>query len=165
MIPKLINMSKEFQSAYIQAFADGEGSAVLQGRHGRIEITQKDPSILYEIQESLEQTFRIVSRIRKVHYKNEKYDCHRLFIHGKHNLTRYRDNISFRVEKKRERLNLMCENYIENIATIEDYDRVIQLHKMGFTGREIKSQVPFTLRTIQLWVGGKTKPKTLHIEE
>jgi len=154
-VKPLIKLDKLSQAMYIQGFADSEGCCTKDGK--QIIITQKSPNILKEIQESLNKTFGIKS---KLHY-GKSQDIHRLFITDKISIKRFYDSISFRDFKKQERLLIGINKFKQNSPQYEDYLLAKNLWKEGYSLRKISKKIGISYGAVFKWVHNISKPVCL----
>lgn len=109
-IPSWIFNNKELLSNFLSGFFDAEGDVgrivnrVVNGREYhkiRIQLTQKDRDILYEIRNILKNSYMINSCI----YKKHKQDAYTLKIDARNAINNFKEKINFRNVKKKEKLN------------------------------------------------------------
>jgi len=113
-IPKWVLKKNTFLSNFLSGFFDAEGDISETSNHCykgkrytilRIQLTQKDKSILIKIKQILYNTYNIRSNI----FKKWKQEAWVLRIWGSKNANRFKESINFRNNIKKEKLNTLLE--------------------------------------------------------
>ena len=116
-IPGWILKNKDFLNNFLSGFFDAEGDVgrtinrVARGRRYhkiRIQLTQKDRSILYEIKNILKNSYMISSCI----YKKHKQDAYTLKIDARNAINIFKEKIDFRNPKKKEKFNRLIKQIL-----------------------------------------------------
>jgi intein/homing endonuclease len=140
------NLSNEDLAVFLRALFDGDGGV----EKNRVVYTSASKELVYDIK-SLLLRFGIISRIRKkkvLYNYSKNYPIEKeyfvLTIYGRKNLIKFKNNISFSLNHKKEKLS---ENIVEKGNTNVDIfpncsDYVINLRKkLDFTQKQLADQI------------------------
>lgn len=129
---KIINSKPNEIASFISGLFSADGCVVFSNKHLSVNLTSASTNILYTAQQLL-LLFGIRSRVRYGEVKTRPgYSQGILSIHGKLNLTRYLESISFKLCKpKEEKLTKYLKEYIRSHDVEKDWAEVTKITKLG----------------------------------